>query len=38
MDRLELPGVVRVSLGVYNDEVDIDRLVTAIEAVREMFR
>jgi len=38
MDRLELPGVVRVSLGVYNDEADIDRLVTAIEAVREMFR
>jgi len=24
MDRLELPGVVRVSLGVYNDEADID--------------
>jgi cysteine desulfurase/selenocysteine lyase len=38
MDRLELPGVVRVSLGVYNDEADIDRLVKAIEAVREMFR
>src|SRR5262249_13321456 len=26
MDKLGLPGTVRVSLGVYNDETDIDRL------------
>jgi selenocysteine lyase/cysteine desulfurase len=29
---------VRVSLGVYNDEADIDRLAAAIEACREMFK
>ena len=29
---------VCASLGVYNDEADIDRLVAAIEACREMFK
>jgi len=38
MDKLGLAGTVRASLGVYNDESDIDRLATAIEACREMFR
>jgi selenocysteine lyase/cysteine desulfurase len=28
---------VRASLGVYNDEADIDRLAKAVEACREMF-
>ena len=37
MDKLGLGGTVRVSLGVYNDEADIDRLAAAIEACREMF-
>jgi len=37
MDKLGLSGTVRVSLGVYNDEADIDRLARAIEAAREMF-
>jgi len=38
MDKLGLAGAVRASLGVYNDERDIDRLAAAIEAAREMFR
>jgi len=37
MDKLDIAGAVRVSLGIYNDEADIDRLVEAIEACREMF-
>lgn len=37
MDRFGLPGTTRASLGVYNDETDIDRLVAAIEVVQEMF-
>ena len=37
MDKLGLAGTVRASLGVYNDEADIDRLAAAIEACREMF-
>jgi cysteine desulfurase/selenocysteine lyase len=37
MDKLGLVGTVRASLGVYNDEADIDRLAEAIEACREMF-
>jgi cysteine desulfurase / selenocysteine lyase len=38
MTKLGLSGTVRASLGVYNDESDIDRLVEAIEAAKEMFR
>ncbi len=38
MDKLGLAGTVRASLGVYNDEHDIDALVTAIGAATEMFR
>ena len=37
MDKLGIAGTVRASLGVYNDATDIDRLVAAIEACREMF-
>jgi cysteine desulfurase/selenocysteine lyase len=37
MERLGLSGTTRASLGVYNDESDIDRLVEALEAAREMF-
>ena len=38
MDKLGVAGTVRASLGVYNDERDIDRLAAAVERVREMFR
>jgi cysteine desulfurase / selenocysteine lyase len=37
MDWFGLSGTTRASLGVYNDEHDIDRLAEAIEAAREMF-
>jgi cysteine desulfurase/selenocysteine lyase len=37
MDSLGLSGTTRASLGVYNDERDIDRLVAAVEAAREIF-
>jgi cysteine desulfurase / selenocysteine lyase len=37
MDKLGVAGTVRASLGVYNDESDIDRLAAAVEACREMF-
>ena len=33
-----IAATTRASLGVYNDERDIDRLAAAIEAGREMFR
>jgi cysteine desulfurase / selenocysteine lyase len=38
MDKLGLVGTVRASLGVYNDEADVDRLAAAVEACREMFQ
>ncbi|MBV8777248.1 MAG: cysteine desulfurase, partial [Alphaproteobacteria bacterium] len=37
MDKHGIAGTVRVSLGVYNDRNDIDRLAAAVEACREMF-
>jgi len=37
MERLGLAGTTRASLGVYNDEADIDRLAEALEAVQEVF-
>ena len=37
MEKLGIAGTVRASLGVYNDEEDIDRLARAVEACREMF-
>jgi cysteine desulfurase/selenocysteine lyase len=38
LESLGYPATTRASLGVYNDERDIDRLAEAIEAAREMFR
>jgi len=38
MESLGLTGTTRASLGVYNDESDIDALVEALEATREIFR
>jgi cysteine desulfurase/selenocysteine lyase len=38
LEKLGHPATTRASLGVYNDERDIDRLADAIEAAREMFR
>jgi selenocysteine lyase/cysteine desulfurase len=37
MEKLGIAGTVRASLGVYNDEEDIERLAKAVEACREMF-
>jgi cysteine desulfurase/selenocysteine lyase len=37
MEWFGLSGTTRASLGVYNDERDIDRLVAAVEAAHEMF-
>ncbi|MGE5271978.1 MAG: aminotransferase class V-fold PLP-dependent enzyme [Thiohalocapsa sp.] len=37
MDKLGLAGTVRASLGVYNDEADLDRLAEAIAACQRMF-
>jgi cysteine desulfurase / selenocysteine lyase len=37
MERLGITGTTRASLGVYNDESDIDALAAAIEAAREIF-
>ena len=37
MEWFGLSGTTRASLGVYNDERDIDRLVAAVGAAREMF-
>jgi cysteine desulfurase/selenocysteine lyase len=38
MESLGLAGTTRASLGVYNDERDIDALAAAIGAARELFR
>jgi cysteine desulfurase/selenocysteine lyase len=38
LDKLGLGATTRASLGVYNDEHDIDALADAIEVAREMFR
>ena len=37
MDRLGVAATARASFGIYNDEADIDALVEAIEAARELF-
>jgi len=37
MDKLGLAATTRASLGVYNDERDIDALAAAIAAAQEMF-
>jgi cysteine desulfurase / selenocysteine lyase len=38
LEKLGYPATTRASLGVYNDESDIDKLAAAVEAAREMFR
>jgi cysteine desulfurase / selenocysteine lyase len=38
LEKLGYPATTRASLGVYNDEDDIDKLAAAVEAAREMFR
>jgi cysteine desulfurase/selenocysteine lyase len=37
LEKLGYPATTRASLGIYNDERDIDRLAEAIEAAQEMF-
>jgi cysteine desulfurase / selenocysteine lyase len=37
MERMDVPAMVRASLGMYNRRSDIDALVGAIEQVREIF-
>jgi cysteine desulfurase/selenocysteine lyase len=37
MDKLDLAATTRASLGVYNDESDIDALVAAVKAAQAMF-
>jgi len=37
MDRLGVPATARASFGVYNDEADVDALVDAIKAAKELF-
>ncbi|HEV2302077.1 MAG TPA: cysteine desulfurase [Stellaceae bacterium] len=37
MDRMGVVGTTRASLGVYNDERDIDALCAALAAAREIF-
>ena len=38
MDKLGIAGTMRASLGVYNDEGDIDALAAAIEAAGRCSR
>ncbi|MHB1482136.1 MAG: aminotransferase class V-fold PLP-dependent enzyme, partial [Bellilinea sp.] len=33
-DRGNMPGMVRVSFGLYNNFLDIDRLISALEKIR----
>ena len=38
LDKLGLAATARASLGIYNDESDIDALVEAIKAAQRMFK
>jgi cysteine desulfurase/selenocysteine lyase len=38
LDRLGLAATARASLGIYNDESDIDAFVEAVKAAQRMFR
>jgi cysteine desulfurase / selenocysteine lyase len=37
MERFQVPAMVRASLGIYNNEQDVDALVDGINIAREMF-
>ena len=37
MDRLDIPGTIRASFAFYNTKDEVDRLVEALEKVKEMF-
>lgn len=37
MERFNVPATVRASFGVYNDESDIDALISAIQLARRLF-
>ena len=37
MQRLEVPGVVRASLALYNGLEDLERLLAGLNRVREVF-
>jgi len=37
MDRLDIPGTIRASFAFYNTKEEVDRLVIALEKVKEMF-
>lgn len=37
MERLAIPATVRASLGIYNTKEDIDRLVTGLNKVTQLF-
>lgn len=37
MERFELPGTARASLGLYNTADDVDRLIDALEKARQIF-
>jgi cysteine desulfurase/selenocysteine lyase len=37
MERFCVPATARASLGLYNTEADIDRLVAALRKAKELF-
>jgi cysteine desulfurase/selenocysteine lyase len=37
MDYFGLPATARASFGCYNDSSDVERLVSAVHKVRELF-
>lgn len=37
MKRLGLPATIRASVGMHNDETDVEALLQSVEAVREIF-
>lgn len=37
MKRLGLPATIRASVGMHNDEADVEALLQSVEAVREIF-
>jgi cysteine desulfurase/selenocysteine lyase len=37
MEYFGIPGTARASLGLYNNEEDIDRLVAALATAKELF-